>query len=347
MRLSIIIPLYNKEKYIERCLESITGQGLPFKDFEIIIVDDGSKDSGGEIVQNYTNKNEHLNLHLLKQKNQGPSAARNKGIDKAIGNFLYFLDADDLLANDVLENLLKLGEQKNLEILEFETKELEEASIAAITESLNEKPQEKSILVTDGLTFIAEKDFRNQAWRYLIKRNFLVHTGIRFVETMRAYEDLVFTANVILKSKRISKVNLAAHRYIKVAGSIVTTKNPKKNLEFIEGMVKAVEELDALIDQQDRSNEMYTRVRVKLKAKQQAIVYALLIRAFKYHLDPKELNFILDKMKTLRAYPIEARIGGKGTASLLRNLIFLPVFNNQTSLFIGLKTVRFLKLSLN
>ncbi len=347
MRLSIIIPLYNKEKYIERCLESIIGQGLPFKDYEIIIVDDGSKDSGGELVQNYTNKNEYLNLHLLKQKNQGPSAARNKGIDKAIGNYLYFLDADDLLANDVLENLLKLTEQNNLEILEFETKELEEASIAAITESLNEKPKEKSILVTDGLTFIAEKDFRNQAWRYLIKRSFLLDTGVRFIEAMRAYEDLVFTATVILKSSRIARVDLAAHRYIKVAGSIVTTKNPKKNLEFIQGMVNAVEELDKLIEHEDSLNAIYTRVKNKLEAKQQAIVYALLIRAFKYHLDPKELKLILFKMKALGAYPIEAGLGGKGAASLVRNLIFLPVFNNKTSLFIGLRTVRFLKLSLN
>ncbi|CAN0588548.1 unnamed protein product, partial [Ectocarpus sp. 12 AP-2014] len=188
--------------------------------------------------------------------------------------------------------------------------------------------------------FIAQHDLRNQAWRYLIKRTFLLNTGVLFLEDMRAYEDLIFTATVFLQSKRISKVPIDAHRYIKVAGSIVTTKNPKKNLEFILGMVKAVEELDTLIKNQDASQEDYGSVLRKLKAKQQAVVIALLIRAFKYRLNSKDLNVILDRMQALEAYPIDAKLGGIGTGNRIKNMVLLPIINNKTSLLLGLKIMR-------
>ncbi len=100
MKLSILIPLYNKEKYIERCLKSLLDQDISPSEYEIIIVDDGSKDSSAQIVENYAEKN--ANIHLISQQNQGPSVARNRCLEAAKGNYLYFLDADDYLATNVL-----------------------------------------------------------------------------------------------------------------------------------------------------------------------------------------------------------------------------------------------------
>ena len=89
VRLSVIVPLYNKARYIRRCLDSILGQ--TFADFEIIVVDDGSTDEGPEIVQGYTDPR----LQLLRQPNAGPGAARNRGAREAQGDLLGFLDSDD------------------------------------------------------------------------------------------------------------------------------------------------------------------------------------------------------------------------------------------------------------
>ena len=122
MKLTILISLYNKEKYIERCLKSLIEQDVSPNMYEIIIVDDGSKDSGGLIVQNYAKK--HQNIKLISQLNQGASAARNRGLEAASGDYLYFLDADDYLNTNVLNYLLELGEQNDLEILEFNTKQI-------------------------------------------------------------------------------------------------------------------------------------------------------------------------------------------------------------------------------
>ncbi|WP_396634871.1 glycosyltransferase [Maribacter sp. R86514] len=336
MKLSIIIPLYNKEKYIERCLQSLLDQGLSSSDYEIIIVDDGSKDSSVATVNNYVNKKNIVNVKLISQINQGPSAARNNGLRIAEGDYLYFLDADDLLSKNALNVLLSLSKNKNLDILEFDTKDIEEGKLTDLPSINLEDIKNKCTSIMKGTDFITQNDLRNQAWRYLISRKFLLNTGILFLEDMRAYEDLIFTASVFLASTRTSKVDIDAHRYIKVAGSIVTSKKPKKNLEFILGMVKAVEELDKLIKNYDRSIPENKLVISKLKAKQQAVVYALIIRAFKYRLNSNDLNKILDQMKTLNAYPIDPKLGGVGNNNLTEKLVLLPIINNKTLLLLSL-----------
>lgn len=338
MKLSIIIPLYNKEKHIERCLESLSVQDISPKDYEVIIVDDDSKDSGVDTVQNYANSNADVNIHLIKQQNQGPSAARNNGLKLAKGKYIYFLDADDYIALNTLNWLLDLCEKNNLDIIEFDTREIAdgtEPSTELNTIPLNS--QELAVPVVNGPTYIIEYNFRNQAWRYIIKRSFILDSKIRFLEKMRAYEDLIFTVNLFLQSNRISKANIDAHRYVRVANSIVTTKNSKKNLEFLHSMVKAVSELSILINNLKISEQNHFKLISRLKNKQYVVVYALLVRAFKYRLNAKDLNTILIELNTLEAYPINPRVEGIGKGGLFHSLFFLPIFNNKTYCLFGLK----------
>jgi len=339
MKLSIIIPLYNKEKYIERCLKCLYKQGLENDTFEIIIVDDGSTDASFSIVRNFAIQHSLSNIKLIKQDNQGPSAARNNGLTQAIGEYLYFFDADDLLANNALNILVRLCKKNGLDILEFDSKEIEEEKLFKFPDSVDYNQNDFNISIYNANSFITKYNFRNQAWRYLIKRNYLLESNITFLEDMRAYEDLIFTASVFLQSNKISKVNIDAHRYIKVANSIVTTKNPKKNLEFILGMVKAVEEIDLLIEKYSALSEKNQSVLQKLKAKQHVVVYALVVRAFKYRLEVNTLSTILTKLKTLNAYPVGIKSGNSGFKSVL-NAVLLPFINNKASLLLGLQIIR-------
>lgn len=333
MKLSILIPLYNKEKYIERCLESLLDQDISPNEYEIIVVDDGSKDSGALIVQNYAKKNS--NIQLISQQNQGPSAARNKCLEAAKGDYLYFLDADDYLATNVLNSLLEIGARHDLEILEFNTRQITEGTIL---ESLPKNTQDVSIDIMDGITYIAENDFRNEAWRYFVKKELLTDTGIKFIEGT-LYEDAIFTASLFLKANRMAKVNMEIHRYVVVENSIVTSKDPAHNLKFIHGMVYAIEHFHGLIKGLNSSHVNYHKVVKKLKGRQQAFVFALIIRTIKYRLlSFKDLNKILSKLNTLEVYPIDSRIGGigEGRSALMFNKIFVPIFNNKTLLFLGL-----------
>jgi glycosyltransferase involved in cell wall biosynthesis len=102
MRISVVIPLYNKKPHIKRSIDSILGQTI--QPFEIIVVDDGSTDGGGEIVKNYNN----TKIRLVRQENLGQSAARNRGIEEACSELIGFLDADDEWLPDFLENIVVL-----------------------------------------------------------------------------------------------------------------------------------------------------------------------------------------------------------------------------------------------
>lgn len=339
MKLSIIIPLYNKEKYLERCLKSLLVQEINPNDYEVIVVDDGSTDSGRMIAEKYAG--EHKNIHLICQENSGPSAARNNGIKRVKGEYIYFLDADDYIAANVLKTLLDLCEQNELEILEFNSRETEEGQLAQPINLTSQLAPRLDFAPLDGISFIAKHNLRNYVWRYLIKRSFLLDTGVKFLEDMRAYEDLIFTASVFLQSKSVSKTNLDAHRYVKASGSIVRSKDPKTNLAFINGMVKAVEELHSLINNLDSSHENYDYTVTKLRAKQQAIVFALIIRVFKYRLHNwKELNVILTKMNNLKAYPIDPKIGGINGDNPIYYRGMVAIFNNKPFLFLGTKIMR-------
>lgn len=103
--ISVVIPLYNKEKSIAQTLECVLNQ--TYKDFEIVVVDDGSKDNGAAIVEQFADSR----IHLVRQANRGVSAARNRGIEEAQGEYVAFLDADDVWQADHLENLVNLIRQ--------------------------------------------------------------------------------------------------------------------------------------------------------------------------------------------------------------------------------------------
>ena len=118
IKVSVIIPVYNVEKYLRECLESVINQTL--KDIEIICINDGSTDKSYEILKEYA-KLDHR-IRILNQSNMGQSAARNRGLEIAKGKYVYFMDSDDWLEKDALKCLTDISESKNLQILYFDGK---------------------------------------------------------------------------------------------------------------------------------------------------------------------------------------------------------------------------------
>lgn len=181
----------------------------------------------------------------------------------------------------------------------------------------------------DGIPFVAEHGIKNEVWRYLIKKEFLIDTGIKFLEGT-FYEDAIFTASLFLKAERMSKVNMDVHRYIQAQNSIATSRDVAHNVKSIHGMVNAVEKFHDLTSGLDNSHMNYHSAVKKLKAKKQALVSALIIRTFKYCLlNFKDRKKILVKLNRLEAYPIDPRVGGiaKPKTSLL------PIINSKTLFF--------------
>ena len=110
---SVIIPVYNSEKYVEKCICSVMAQTLP--ELEIIIINDGSTDESGRILRELAQKDSRI--VLLEQENQGVAAARNQGVEKATGKYLTFVDGDDYLQEDYIELMYNLAEKETLDMV--------------------------------------------------------------------------------------------------------------------------------------------------------------------------------------------------------------------------------------
>ena len=338
MRLSIVIPLYNKEKFIDRCLNSLLDQNLPPEEYEIIIVDDGSTDSSYAIACTYAEKYSNVVAH--RQKNGGAGAARNTGFEMSKGAYVYFLDADDYIAKDTLKPIADISEQNSLDILGFNTKHVNNTEF--LPNSTTENPENLTVVILDGITFIAERNFRNEAWWYIINRKFLIETGIKFTEG-RFIQDSIFTATLLLRPKRISKINFDVHRFVKVENSATTNKKQAHIVKFIDDLVYAIGRFDVLIKSLDRSDKNYQKVVKIYKSKQQSFVFTIFLKAFRCPaIRFKDLNKILIKLKELEVYPINRKIGGIGgpKTRTLYNFTFIPVFNNKVLLYLGLKLNR-------
>lgn len=111
MKLSFIVPVYNLEDYIEECIMSLLNQDLSHSEYEILCINDSSTDSSLEILKRLAK--EHTNIIIINQENQGVSAARNNGIKNAKGEYIWFVDGDDLIARNCLKFMLHLWMKKN------------------------------------------------------------------------------------------------------------------------------------------------------------------------------------------------------------------------------------------
>lgn len=214
MKLSIIIPVYNAENFIARCIDSLMHQNLDAAHYEILLIDDGSQDRSYTVIKEM--ERAHTNVRGFHKQNGGVADARNYGIDRASGTYLYFLDNDDYLAHNTLPLLLETMEQNRLDLLCFNSiKTTEVDRIKSDTTLQTDNPE-----VMDGITYIAKKGLDSEVWRYIIRSEFLFATGIRF-ELDKALEDPIFTVRLFIAAKRMAKIPIDVHRYKQEPTSVI------------------------------------------------------------------------------------------------------------------------------
>lgn len=214
--ISIIVPVYNVEKYIKRCLESILAQD--YFDYEVIIVNDGSDDDSENICKEFIN--EKYNFYYYKKTNGGLGDARNFGLEHAKGEYICFIDSDDYIRNDYLSKLYNKAKEEDSDIvvcdyyLAYEDKEIIESGKANINEDIK-----KDYLISAP-----------NAWNKLYKRELFIKNNIRYPKDLY-YEDLATTPLLLLNANKISYVNEALYYYVQRSGSIMNQEkyNIKNN----------------------------------------------------------------------------------------------------------------------
>ncbi len=227
MDLSIIIPVYNVEKYIRPCLESVFEQHLD-KNFEVILVNDGTKDSSFCVIDDMIKA--HSNIIVMEQENQGLSAARNTGLTKASGEYILFLDSDDLLVNDSLPLLIQKALDSTADMIVADFIKLNDEQIIDFHSEIVSNVKSK---VKNGWDFFIN-DFNPQecyVWRTLYRRSFLEANHLRFIPGIY-FEDVPFTTECYLKAEKCVRFPILFYIYRQRANSIVSSVNMKKVTDF-------------------------------------------------------------------------------------------------------------------
>lgn len=233
-KISIIVPIYNVEKYIEQCINSILNQS--FRDFELILINDGSTDRSGEICDIYAKHDNRIKV--FHQVNKGPSATRNLGMSLSKGEYIGFVDADDIVSKDMYKEMYNFAVSNKYEIvacgykeINYE-KEIEYQFINPLTEY--------SELVGDNIKVILEDLLcKNQIlgyaslWNKIYKRDIIIKNNILMKENIKIAEDLCFNIQVLNKVNKIGAINKVLYQYRRInTNSIINNKKNNLYLKF-------------------------------------------------------------------------------------------------------------------
>lgn len=249
MDLSIIVPVYNVEKYIRPCMESILHQGLDESRYEIIIVNDGSTDKSIEMIADIVQA--HSNITVINQENLSLSVARNNGIAKATGEYIFMPDSDDLVIEDSLSVLLNKALETKADIVVADFLGMTSEEIESF-EGVDQKIVEFKEKSNEQLFLEDLNPNHCYVWRNLYRKSFLDENHIRFIPGIR-YQDVPFTHECYLKAKKCVKASWLLNIYrTRRPGSNTTafSKENTRSLSIAIGATWRLREIEGLSGQQ-------------------------------------------------------------------------------------------------
>lgn len=225
IKVSVIIPVYNVEKYIRQCLESVTNQTL--KDIEIIVVNDGTKDNSMKIVEEYLSDER---IKIINKENGGLSSARNAGMREAQGKYIYFIDSDDFADKEVLSTLYENSENEKMDIV-F-------SNFSYYNDKTKKEKRAKFIFpfkekISKGYYYLYNGEEIN-VWNRLYKKDFLEKYNFQFIEGI-IYEDQDFGFKTIILAEKIKYVANYGYKYrVEREGSIMSSQKKEKSLKSVQ-----------------------------------------------------------------------------------------------------------------
>jgi len=218
MQFSIIIPVYNGEKYIKRCLDSLKNQ--TYKNIEIIVIDDGSTDNTKKIIAKVAIDDSRIKYYY--KENNGVSAARNFGIEKASGDYITFVDADDYISEDYCEYAHKTLVDNNLDVIVMNYYYTYDNKRTIGIKEFDSNSFVSSLFSSDGIMGYVFNKF--------YKKNII--KSVRFDESIKIYEDLLFNVYLSNSVKRFTIVEAPLYYYIQNPNSVMHTKFSKDKTRF-------------------------------------------------------------------------------------------------------------------
>lgn len=229
-KLSVIIPIYNVEKYLRQCLDSVINQ--TFRDLEIILVDDGSPDKCGEICDEYAKKDKRIKV--IHKANGGLPSARNDALDVALGEWIAYVDSDDWLELDIYEKAILAAEKSEVDILffnSFRNTESKEIKVSLFEKEFfsDDRKYIKSLQAGTICKYLTPTRSLGYGypWDRIIKRKFIMENNLYFTK-VRAYEDNIYAINCLQYAKKIGFIEARGYHYRFNETSIGNKYNPER-----------------------------------------------------------------------------------------------------------------------
>lgn len=265
-KISVIVPIYNGESYIERCINSILNQ--TFQDFELILIDDGSKDNSLEMLKKFEQIEK---IKVYYQNNKGPSAARNKGIEKAIGKYLIFIDIDDWIEDDYIESLLNEIENNKLDFVTIGYNDISKYGVF----SVNDFYKKNKTLTKQEILLNIFNGTGGVPWGKIYKRNIIIANKIKMNENIFMCEDQLFVLEYCLNSKKIGNLNLNKYNYNRLNENSISNK---LNLTYYKNFLLYLKELEKILVEYKVNKRITDQIKIK---KVNSIYEGILINLYK------------------------------------------------------------------
>ena len=214
---SVIIPVYNAEKHLSECLDSVLQQS--YSNIEVLCVNDSSTDNSLQILEDKNKRDPRVKIYNNK-KNLGPSLSRNKGMDEATGKYILFIDADDLVGKDILVDTVDCAEKNSLELVSFDFGVI--SSKTAFKHREEAMRNQNDVEIKTGMEVFVSGNYHIYCWPWLYSREFLIRNDIRFKPHVLG-QDTLFTFEICLKAKRVMSISNKHYYYRKEINSITTS----------------------------------------------------------------------------------------------------------------------------
>lgn len=290
--ISFIVPVYNVEPYLRKCLDSLLAQD--YTDYEIILVDDGSSDSCALICDDYAAK--YKKIRVIHQMNGGLSAARNSGINVATGEYVCFVDSDDYWEPNVLSGLMAQIERDNLDVLRFKYQHVNDKYEVFNPHKRDHRLEnDYSESITDGPSFLnARLNTQCYAVMYIIKRGLLMDNACFFTEGVH-FEDVDWLPRMMLKAKRVASTERVVYNYLIRQGSITQETND------IDKRRRNVQDTFYIIERYNKLIEEYPKCHW-LREMRSSMAFAILNTVTRFMYDQRRKY--IHELRILNAFPL-------------------------------------------
>lgn len=252
--ISVIIPVYNNDSYLEECLTSVINQ--TYSNIEVITVDDGSEDESLFILEQF--RSTDTRVKVLRQKHKGVSVARNAALDVATGKYILFVDSDDFIERDTIEKLVLLLERTNCDMVRFNGNVFIEEDVKVHNWMIDKRLYDFShrlehhAIYDKNVHEVNKKTFTASITMYMVKREIIETNNVRFVEGI-IHEDDLFNTMLFISLNTMTYENCIYYHRRYRADSIMTANNSKQNIYSFQSYLKVMEEMKKMINRNDLS----------------------------------------------------------------------------------------------